>query len=119
MCFSAFKLATTLMRYNNLILPLHPLFIDRYESVSKQFKDSYWLFGLRSTFHSVATTPNSCAMIMVLAVGQLEHFFFEAVSTTKALQEMGLPKTNITEVASSLQVRKPMLSWTSWSRKLR
>ena len=72
-------------------------------SVSKQFSSSYWLFGLRSTFHSVATTPNSCAMIMVLAVGQLEHFFFEAVSTTKALQEMGLPKTNITEVASSLQ----------------
>ena len=71
-------------------------------SVAKHFSQSNWLFGYRGGYNTVATTPNSCAMMMALVVGKTEHFFFEASSTVKALQALNLPKSNITEMTKSL-----------------
>ena len=71
-------------------------------AVAKQFSGLNFLFGLRNVYAEINATPNSCAMLMLLAAGKVEHTLFEITSTCKALQEMAKPKATMKEVLDSL-----------------
>lgn len=71
-------------------------------SVAKSFTLLNFAFGYSSKHWSLAPTPNSCSMLMVLAAGSIEHFFFHLSSCVKACKAIGLKASNMEEVITSL-----------------